>query len=359
MPTKKSNKTLPNPSTHFNGQIPTNTNQPTEPIEHPETHKPPKCPQCNTRRHIVRSGIRHSKRKDTQRYLCKKCLKIFTTEPLTRTSYPPEIIITAISTYNLGNSLSQTTQIINRKFKLKLLPPTILYWLKKYRTICTFTGTLRKKFSIDPQNIILSKKFHHQQVYDYKYHTLKTNIAGKTFPQIKFYSTSIIKKRNFIPTKPFQHGPRCSELRIDNKPEKTTKHNNAPKLAQLAQTLAKTNRERHQHVENTFLINDSATIAIEVPVYMTPDELSKDERTTFGSVIKEPLSGHIDILQVRFNKIHILDYKPEISQTEKAAVEQLFLYALALAKRIKIPLYKFSCAYFNEDSYYQFSPSLD
>jgi hypothetical protein len=238
---------------------------------------------------------------------------------------------------------------------MKIPISTLNSWLKRYSDICTFSSTLRKRFTIDPNTAIHSKKFHHQQVYEFKYHTLKTNIAGKTFPALKSYITSIYKTPYFIPESVFQGGPRCSELRIDLKPEKITKHNNAPKLALLAQTLAKTNRDRHQQVENTFLINDTATIAIEVPVYLKPNELTKQEQSTYGLNLTAPLSGHIDILQVRFNKIHILDYKPDARRTDRSAAEQLFLYAMALNKRTRIPLNNFICAYFDDKNYYEFS----
>jgi transposase-like protein len=321
---------------------------------HLQSPEKPICPYCQKKRHVTRFGIRKSARKNTQRYQCKSCQKIFSIEPLPRTSYPAEIILSTITHYNLGKTIEKTRASINRKFKTKIPQPTIQSWLKRYSDICTFTNTLRKKFNLDPNTTTHSKKFHHQQIYEFKYHTLKTNIAGKTFPSLKTYITSIYKVPYFIPETVFQHGPRCSELRIDLKPEKTTKHNNAPKLAKLAQTLAITNHDRHLQVENAFLINDTATIAIEVPIYIQPNELSNHEQSTYGLNIKESLSGHIDILQVRFNKIHILDYKPDAKQTYKSAAEQLFLYALALSKRTKISLNRFICAYFDDDNYYQF-----
>jgi len=125
---------------------------------------------------------------------------------------------------------------------------------------------------------------------------LKTNFSKRFFPQLKNYITSITKVPYFIPESAFKAGPRCSELRIDLKPQKTTKHNNAPRMAELALTLAKTNRERHQAVENFFLANDSTTVAIEVPVYIKPEELTKTEQKEYGINLDEPLSGHIDIL---------------------------------------------------------------
>jgi transposase-like protein len=318
----------------------------------------PICPHCNTKQYIILNGIRNTIRKQVQRYLCKKCNKTFSNETLYRTSYPPEIIISAITHYNLGNTMKKTKAHINRKFKTKVPQPTIQSWLNRYSKICPFTITLRKHFTLDRRTIIRSKKFYHQQVYEFKYHTLKTNIAGKTFPKHKSYITSIYKIPFFIPKTAFLSGPRCSNLRINLRPKNTSKNNNAPLLAELAQTLAQTNHDRHQQVENTFLINDTATIAIEVPVHIKPEEITKQEQNHYGFNLNDPLSGHIDILQVRFNKIHILDYKPNAKRSDKATIEQVFLYTLALCKRTKIPLNKFICAYFNDREYFQFTPNF-
>ena len=122
------------------------------------------------------------------------------------------------------------------------------------------------------------------------------------------------------------------------------------KLTELAVNLAKTNHERHSKVEEFMLINDSATIAVEVPVYIYPNEVNL---TSFK--LDRPLTGHIDLLQIRWNKIHILDYKPE-AEDKKKAVEQLLLYAMALSKRCKIDIKNFICAYFDEKNYFEFNP---
>ena len=80
------------------------------------------------------------------------------------------------------------------------------------------------------------------------------------------------------------------------------------------------------------LANDTATIAVEVPVYLYKNETE----------LKKNITGHIDLLQLRYNKIHILDYKPE---EEKDPITQLYLYAKALSSRANIPLKEIVCAY--------------
>ena len=319
-------------------------------VKGPETISYINCPNCHTTKYIIRSGTRYTKLGPKQQFYCKACNKYFRDTKLPQQHHPSNIILSAISIYNLGYTILQTNTKINRRFKSRIPRSTLHSWLKRYSEICTFTTQLRKQYKLDPKSLIFSKKFHHQQVYEFKFHTLKSNIAGKTFPKLRDYLRSLPKN---CPNKPFQYGPRCSNLRIDIKPTRTAKHNNAPKLAELAQLLASTNRERHQKVEDFFLINDSVTVAIEVPVYLYPYELNKKELKMYGIKISEPLSGHIDILQVRWDKIHLLDYKPDAKKSDKAAADQIFLYALALSKRTKIPLDNFICAYFDDKEYFQ------
>ena len=84
-------------------------------------------------------------------------------------------------------------------------------------------------------------------------------------------------------------------------------------------------------------------MAVEVPVYLTESE----------SGFKKPLTGHIDLIQVRSNRIHIMDYKPDQSGN---VINQLTLYAKCLKRRTKLS--NITCAYFDENGYYQFIPSL-
>ena len=302
----------------------------------------PPCPSCSSSKDIIRSG----RRKGIQQYLCKACKRSFIYKTLPNASYPPRIILSAISTYNLGHTLENTTKIINRRFKTRLPITTLHSWLNRYKHICTFLP-LRRKYSIDPEEIILSKRFHHQQVYEYKFHKLKLNIAGKQFPDLKDYLTSLLSGPR-LGDNMFMEGTRCSDfpgrLNLPTPRLKKSANNNATKMARFGLELARTNHERHQAIEDFFLINDFATIASEVPVFLTPKEAK-----SFNISIPRTLTGHIDMIQVRNNKIHILDYKPD---REGNVVNQLLLYAKCLKKRTGIS--NIVCAYFDENEYFQF-----
>jgi hypothetical protein len=52
--------------------------------------------------------------------------------------------------------------------------------------------------------------------------------------------------------------------------------------------------------------------------------------------------------------IHILDYKPEAEKVN--AVNQLTIYALALASHTKLAVKDFKAAWFDDKSYYEFFP---
>jgi ATP-dependent exoDNAse (exonuclease V) beta subunit len=116
-------------------------------------------------------------------------------------------------------------------------------------------------------------------------------------------------------------------------------------MAEMAITMAKSRAQRHEAVEEFFIANDSSTFAVEVPVYIFPEEAPELN-------LKEPLTGHIDILQYRNNKIYILDYKPD--QDPATTAQQLYLYKLALSIRAGIPMSAIATAAFNEAGYVEF-----
>ena len=66
------------------------------------------------------------------------------------------------------------------------------------------------------------------------------------------------------------------------------------------------------------------------------------------------LTGHIDLVQIRNGRLHILDYKPNAVRDKP--ITQLMIYALALSRRTGLRLYDFVCAWFDERHYFEFYP---
>jgi ATP-dependent exoDNAse (exonuclease V) beta subunit len=136
----------------------------------------------------------------------------------------------------------------------------------------------------------------------------------------------------------------------------TRKENYATKLAALALQIAPNNKKRHETLQRFMLLNDSATIAVEVPIYLTPDDFAYFQARGFTFPFGEhPITGHIDFLQLRSGYLHIFDYKPDAAK-ETHAVTQLTIYAMALSRRTGIPVKAFKCAWFDERDYYEFFP---
>jgi len=62
------------------------------------------------------------------------------------------------------------------------------------------------------------------------------------------------------------------------------------------------------------------------------------------------------MIQVRNNLVYLVDYKPNAAKDKKAP-NQLYHYAKALSYRTKIPLDKIRCAWFDEESYFEYEPA--
>ncbi|MCK4348442.1 MAG: PD-(D/E)XK nuclease family protein [Thermoplasmatales archaeon] len=68
--------------------------------------------------------------------------------------------------------------------------------------------------------------------------------------------------------------------------------------------------------------------------------------------INTPLTGHIDLIQIKYDKLYILDYKPNLRHPEQYT-SQLQLYKEAVHKRTIIPEENIIPCVFNEHSYYE------
>lgn len=326
-----------------------------------------KCPKCG--KEAVKYGTRKNKVQSIQRYKCSHCGKAFTLQQIKNITYPVQTILKSISAYNMGYTLKQTLEKIEKSEKIKVPLSTISSWIAQYKNICTFARIRKQAIKLcNPKNIIKKQALSHIQPYAFKYHKAKLDILTKEIP--KFNSLKLYLEK--INSKDFPHhiftysnnkiaasSQRASQMKFSHlNINKMQKQNQANQLAKLALSLATSNRDKHQAIQDFFLLNDSATIATEVPVYLTNWDAGY-YRNQKGFVFPlnsytTPITGHIDILQIRNSLIHILDYKPEAIKINP--VEQLTIYALALSRKLNLPLYCFKCAWFDESNYFEFFP---
>jgi len=301
-----------------------------------------KCPECKSK-NVIKKGKRKTRYKLEQVYYCKTCRKRFVDRYLRHRTYPTRVIYHALNYYNLGFNLDDSSKLMNKKYKVKTSKTTVYSWVKEFQTICPIS-TLRGSFLGGSYgDVLFAKRFEHENLdYEFMYHKYKLDVfVRKQFPGLADYITRFEKG---CPDVFFEVGERCSKPSFEAEAKVRRTNNLACRMAGFAVQAAKDNRERHKLVETFMLINDRATVACEVPVWYW--EKSMDTGIT----------GHIDMVQVRNDLVYILDYKPDAAKDKKAPW-QLYHYARALSFRTKIPLKSIRCAWFDEESYYEYDPS--
>jgi hypothetical protein len=255
--------------------------------------------------------------------------------------HSPHIVYHALNFYNIGNNLRETSIQVNRKFKVRTSKSTIYYWTSKYKDFCPIFS-LRPSFK-GKKDALFTKRFEHENLdYEFMFHKYKLDALTKDgFEGLASYITSF---KGGCPDVFFEIGERCSSPIFEVQVETFRQVNLACKMAGFAIIASRKNLERHKLVERFMLINDKATIACEVPVWYW------DKKIDAG------ITGHIDMIQIRNGLVYIVDYKPNASKDRNAA-NQLYHYASALSYRAKLPFEKIRCAWFDEESYFEYAPN--
>ena len=319
----------------------------------------PPCPECHSNS-TIKKGRRLNRFRNLQLYQCRECLHKFSAGAGKNKTYTPRVIIETISSYNLGNSVSETQRLIRKRLHVEIPEGTIRSWVREHKPLTAYAklrSAGQKLF--DAHETIRSFLLNHRQVYRFQAHRAKLELlfentynrhlasvrkhleaVGEDFPHAMFQST--------------EH--RSSKFPTTVAIPVTHKENYATRLATLVLPAAITNKKRHETLQRFMLVNDSATIAVEIPVYLAKEDITYYRGQGFKLDFESDIiTGHIDFLQVRDGYLQILDYKPE-ARKEKHAHVQLTIYALALARRANLPLKYFKCAWFDEKDYFEFFP---
>ncbi|MFH1960646.1 MAG: PD-(D/E)XK nuclease family protein [Patescibacteria group bacterium] len=415
------------------------------------------CPYCQSKS-FVRRGFRQKKYEKIQLYLCQSCGRTFTPQKNLGKHYPLETVFNALSLYNLGHSLEGTCTIINSKpetlnpkqtqnmnaqntkqkdlehsnlenldlsrisnldIRFSLQPSTVSAWLMEFGEYCKYQRMREfvvKKY--EPKNTVVTATLAHRQLYRYRFHRAKCALmiqeeyAHRKFAPLKEFL-------ELVPSEcPHQYfasegGCRASEAPITFSKKQMivrSKVNYAVKLCQFILQSVKARTMRHEAVQKFFLFNDSVTVATEVPVYITREDLlhmqtqlgfeifnkisvregqgsedrgnvgtgtvsqsqspnrddlqkqgatpamgqGSEDISNVGTGLPKLITGHIDLVQIRNGQIHILDYKPNAAKEQP--IDQLTIYAMALSRLTGLRLFEFKCAWFDEKDYFEFYP---
>lgn len=339
------------------------------------------CIYCSGNNTIKR-GTRHKKHEIIQLYYCKDCEKKFTPAIHKHKTYPLAVILDAISYYNRLYTLEEAANAVGEKYGLKISFQNISHWLNDFKDHIPYLRMrefTKNKFS--PQEALEESRLFHGQIYEFKYHRAKTECIIQE--DYKHYKLKPLQEFLELAVAECPHGlfqdtrRRASDLKnvfdLDGVKIKP-KENYAVKNARLVMQAVNDNKKRHAALQDFMILNDSVTVAAEVPVLLDNDDL-KHYKIELGFSIPEELlgleggeaqaseetgnigsvtTGHIDLIQIRNGAIHILDFKPN-AEKEKP-IDQLMIYALALSRLTGIRLYYFKCAWFDENKYFEFFP---
>ena len=217
--------------------------------------------------------------------------------------------------------------------------------MKEYRSVCKLLGSREKYIEgFEPGELIQENTYFHSGVeYPFRLHRRKLVLAEQHgFKELVDFLQNIDSEINHgwfekgLRSSQVDHGFREKNYNIIEKEGFLD-----CKIADLA-LKANTNRnKRHDSVQDLMLKADKATIGTEVPVWY------------YDKKLEDTVTGHIDVLQVRNNKIYILDYKPKAGSVEPLG--QLRSYVKGLSYRTGISEDRFRAAWFNSDVYKEIS----
>jgi transposase-like protein len=338
----------------------------------PHTAKAPEtCPHCGGHS-FTRRGTRKKKFEIVQLWRCASCKRMFTPAPaaLRNKTYPLRIIIEALTMYSLGYSHAETLRRMKAKFGRAIPDSTLSAWIAEHDDLLSYRRLRdagRRRFP--PAQTIRSIKLYHRQVYRYAFHSPKLELLRESAEHARLAPIG-----NFLEAIPLvcphdlfrtqETSARASQAQpafadasriIVNR-----KENTATRAAALIIPTVGDNRQRHARLQEFMLANDSVTLAVEVPIWLTEDDIRALE-AKYGVELAprngapRVITGHMDFLQVRNGAVHILDYKPD-ARTNKP-IAQLAIYALALTRLVPgLRLFDIKSAWFNEYEYCEFFP---
>ena len=273
----------------------------------------------------------------------------------------------------LGNALARSmasaprhrrvAQRIKERFGLTLSPRTLSQWLAEYRELTTYARLRSRALTrFTSHTLIRSTRLHHKQVYTYHVHQgkLALILAENQHAVFSPIATYLTEMATACPHELFQEEHRASQTAnaFDLAGvEIVERQNLAPRIAHLALQAVTHNKRRHDELQRFMLTTDSVTVAVEVPIYLTRSDVAHMQHELGFHIpitTAATITGHIDVLQIRNGRVHILDYKP--GAIHERPIAQLMVYALALSRRTGLRLFDFTCAWFDNRHYFEFYP---
>lgn len=246
-----------------------------------------RCPYCGSK-DIGTRGRRPRKKESIPGYSCRACRRHFTprARPLSRGQYPDTQIIEGVVLYCKGHSHAEVARRLCRAYGHKdLNASTVQRWVADRRHLLSY---LRLR-DLPPryarlERLVARRRLSHRQTYDYHCHRKKLGLALQrrldpalphAFPiqAVADYLTGLTER---VPSAPFSNpnGLRGSALKpafIDLSAPVACKDNQAIQMAQLVVPTVGINTQRHPRLQDFMIHADAATLAVEVPLWLSAD----------------------------------------------------------------------------------------
>jgi hypothetical protein len=206
-------------------------------------------------------------------------------------TYPLRTIISALSDYDLGYSVEMTAARLRKRTGRHVSPATVASWLHEYRQHCTYRRIRAhglRRFA--PEQTIRSIKLYHRQVYAYAYHRPKLEfVRNGTLDDKRSGAIHFAPVGDFLESVPTTCPHDLFRGEDDAKARASQAHpafadtsriivnskrNAATEIASLIIPAVGNNKLRHETLQRFMLINDSVTIAIEVPIWLTERDIA-------------------------------------------------------------------------------------
>jgi transposase-like protein len=270
-----------------------------------------RCPHCNSKR-LIKKGTRKKKLEDIPLYRCRSCGRTFSIGPraIRNKTYPLPEILEAFTFYDRGNTLEATAEKISSRYGHRVAPSTISRWLAEHPALTTYRRLRdRGRRLFTPTQVVRTHKLYHRQIYEFAYHraklaflkngTLDDKRAARASSASRFSALA-----DFIESIPQtcphdlfsrEDGARSSQLSSDFISTENLvvikRQNAATDMAALILPAVGSNYERHPKLQRFMLANDSTTIAVEVPVWLTHNDIAAIENQSSPSTFLTPTYG--------------------------------------------------------------------
>src|SRR6266403_4907305 len=126
------------------------------------------CPRCHSK-FTIKKGRRLNRFRVLQVFQCRECLRKFSTAPGKNKTYPPHVILEAVSTYNLGNSITDTQRTIRKRLHVDIPEGTIRSWIRAHKSLTAYARmrVIGSKL-FKAESMIRSFLLRHKQVYRFQ-----------------------------------------------------------------------------------------------------------------------------------------------------------------------------------------------